>query len=215
MQKPSLLRTACDGASQLRLIDDQVNSISLRPTVPTRFPARRHTYRPQCKCSSLRDKREVYYRPTQNIRMRLGASSHSRNCPLFWTARDTYILDLRFVFYSMFLSKTVQAAFSLTRGAGGCSISPKLIFRATVSNDSGAFSVLQNMGPKVSPADADKVLREITTLFMQGRASPTDLDTNGQNLLHVCPFRLPVGSTELKLTLNAVTVLSTIHYSGS
>ncbi len=130
------------------------------------------------------------YQITKSILTRIDTSYHEQCCPRRWTAGNTYTLDIRLAFCSMLLSKTVQATISLTRAAGGCSISPKLTFRATVPSDSGAFALLSWKGRYLPQINVDDLLWEVKKLFLEGKASPTDLDTDGGNLLHVSSLGL-------------------------
>lgn len=91
----------------------------------------------------------------------------------------------------------MQAALSMTRGAGGFSISPTLTFSYVVPSGSGAFKLLDFDSTfcrdlalnKISPADirAEFEIRTqgILRLYQEGQSSPSDVDENGNTVMHV------------------------------
>lgn len=83
----------------------------------------------------------------------------------------------------------------MTRGAGGFSIGPALMFNYVVSSKTGPFLLFStplhdNADYRdVTPADIRRALevrkRKLVQLFHQGKASPSDVDENGNSVMHV------------------------------
>ena len=87
---------------------------------------------------------------------------------------------------------------SMTRGSGGFSISPALTFNYVVSSDTEPFKLLDRpfgFDPVkffycgLSTADVratlDLVRRKLFRLYQEGNASPSDVDENGNTVMHV------------------------------
>lgn len=122
------------------------------------------------------------------------ATSHHRTCPLFLISTSTATTTLRVASCGTFLAGAVEASISIIRGAGGFSISPVLRSAHVVPRDSPAFALIKRHAPKESRIlrskrkldellDAD--IHEIELLFRAGKASPYDVDLEGNTLLHV------------------------------
>lgn len=94
-----------------------------------------------------------------------------------------------------FLAGALEASISITRGAGGLSISPNLRCARLVSRDSPAFKLVDHLYPEfyvMSPkymgeleALLDTSIHGLALLFRDGKASPYDVDLEGRTLLHV------------------------------
>ncbi|MBE3043943.1 hypothetical protein IMZ48_15495 [Candidatus Bathyarchaeota archaeon] len=103
------------------------------------------------------------------------------------------------------ISVWVQASFTCTTGAGAFSISPNLSFRMVVEGSPASNEIMKMVARvyylqrKQQPeTEIVKRLataeRRILRMFHEGKASPHDRDTGGQNLQHVCfpaPWTLP------------------------
>ena len=123
-----------------------------------------------------------------------GTSSHSATCPFRYRDRriQTFGLGLRVCCF--ILSRTVQATLTVTRGAGGCSISSALKYRAIVPENSPAFEIVYSAELEFTPGIDDiqglqhrveDLLQQLKKLFRDGKASPTDICQNEGSLLHV------------------------------
>lgn len=94
-----------------------------------------------------------------------------------------------------FLAGALEASISITRGAGGLSISPNLRCARLVSRDSPAFKLVDDLSQKfyvLTPEDmgglealVDISIHGLALLFRDGKASPYDVDPEGGTLLHV------------------------------
>ena len=78
----------------------------------------------------------------------------------------------------------------MTRGAGGFSINPTLAFNSIVPSDSGPFKIMNTSFTfDASAADMQATFafkkRELLHLYQQGKASPRDIDENGNTVMHV------------------------------
>lgn len=185
MEKPSLQRAACDELQQLTGMSDRADLMSPRPPGQSALSVKGTNSLMRCTCRpSKRSSRPRLPIPTSSFC--LESTCHSQGCPLFWTAKKTHTLSLTLRVWGILLSQTVQATFSGTHPAGGCKLEMGLTFRAIVPKDAPAFRrVWRNIGNGNKHFSADVVLQEIKQLFSEGKASPTDVNANGWNLLHV------------------------------
>lgn len=87
------------------------------------------------------------------------------------------------------LSRAVQASITVTRGAGGLSISPKLTFSPIVPSNSPVFQVFTVASRIDGYYDVRThlytIVKTLERLFDKGKASPYDRDEQGDSLLHV------------------------------
>lgn len=121
-------------------------------------------------------------------------TNHLPNCPRYRYAQRKDTIGANYTYCTTILSYSITVAMSLTRGAGGLAIAPKLMLRAAVSRASPAFELLDwglsRMNHKLefqcSMDHANWILKELYTLFKNGNASPTDVLSDGTSLLHVC-----------------------------
>jgi hypothetical protein len=117
-------------------------------------------------------------------------TQHLPCCPLYACAERTDTFGAKYTYCSKALGNSIAVAISITRGAGGFAISPWLQFRAVVSEDSPAFSLLSQESACRTPWKdiekcADMILKQMYQLFQDGKASPTDVLSDGRTLLHV------------------------------
>ncbi|KAL3470051.1 hypothetical protein BJX99DRAFT_240167 [Aspergillus californicus] len=125
---------------------------------------------------------------------RVGAQSRAHRpwCPLQNQSRDLVSLNFRHNFCNRFLGFSITTSLTMTKGAGGFSISPNLQFRAVVPEDSPAFSLLQSVfrsyifdiSPMIGKSEIRRTHQELFELFHTGLASPTDTLENGDTILH-------------------------------
>ncbi|EON66425.1 hypothetical protein W97_05522 [Coniosporium apollinis CBS 100218] len=114
--------------------------------------------------------------------------THRRDCPWFRTAKRTTTLGLSLPFSAYWLNKIVQFTMTVSKGAGALSISPALIFRATVPSDSPAFKLVDSLfyrgRRQLTCVDFKNTIRQLGRLFQEDGASPGDVeDVNGETLL--------------------------------
>ena len=91
----------------------------------------------------------------------------------------------------------------MTRGSGGFSISPTLAFSPIVSSNGGAFKILDiRFEDDISAADMQATFafrkQELSRLYLEGKASPHDVDEAGNTVLHVSLGNIFPPSTQLK-----------------
>ena len=80
----------------------------------------------------------------------------------------------------------MQASFACTMGAGGASLTPSLSFRNVVAHDSPAFAIMSNFkSGNLDCRRVDKEFQDLRQLFQERRASPYDVNVDGNTLLHV------------------------------
>jgi hypothetical protein len=121
---------------------------------------------------------------------------HKPSCSYFPHADYSRSMAAQFTVYSRLVGFCIQAGWQSSRQGGWNTIAPVLRYRAVVSRNSPAFKVLDNaimtldfMTAKCS----QEQLRDIvsTTSITLSRAfgngaSPSNLDENGNGVLHVC-----------------------------
>ncbi len=187
IQKPSLVQAAFEEEQRLQSRQRKAHSRSFQ----------------RCTCRTLTKYKP--YRGPKSLRTEGSASArwnaatvastlvHRRNCPLFNDAEETKQFGLRFSFSGPLLRGVIQAAISMTRGAGGFSISPMLAFNPIVSSGTGAFKIMdiirysfQNIPPLVDmQATFTSQKQQLLRLYQEGKASPRDIDEDGNTVLHV------------------------------
>ncbi|KAM0796422.1 hypothetical protein BDR22DRAFT_893275 [Usnea florida] len=198
-QRPSLLRTVCDEVSDLDMDLGQTSMMTAQD--PSRLDPRiwkRTKQRSYCSCATLTRRKAATYSigRVDFFKTFVESSSHSVTCPLYIRTEATTTVGLKMVYYGRLLANTVRATVSIATGAGGYSINPSLKFHAVVTDDSPGFRLLQTENFKercrTTPAPQSKAvsdyfesaLQQLYELFKDGRASPTDVNVYGMNLLH-------------------------------
>ena len=126
--------------------------------------------------------------------------NHGRNCPFYRPSQKTNEVGVHFSYCGLWLARAVRASLAITTGAGGFSISPDVSFSPVVPSDSPAFTLLRRSFPnftllrRSSPDRStaidlhqhfEKQVRQLELLFRDGKASPYDLDQDGNTILHV------------------------------
>ena len=120
---------------------------------------------------------------------------HHHTCPLSATSAKTAVARFLIRGCGRLLAGAVEASISMTIGAGGLSISHHLRCAHVISRDSPAFQLVdltnqvKNLSITSSKVDLDALLnrriQELEFLFRAGKASPYDVDLQGNTLLHV------------------------------
>lgn len=185
IQKPSLIQSAYK--EQRRLQSQQLN---LRSRSLQHCTCRALTkYRPLCKSKSYRY--QGISAPRQwNAATFTSTLVHRQDCPLFEEAEEVKQFGFRVSYSGSLLAGTIQAAMSMTRGYGGFSISPMLAYNPTVSSDAAVFRILDfRFKGRTSAADMQATFvfrkQELSRLYLEGKASPRDMDEEGNTVLHV------------------------------
>lgn len=121
--------------------------------------------------------------------------SHHPTCHLFASSPSTTVARFRMKRCGAFLTGALEASISITRGAGGLSISPNLRCARLVTRDSPAFKLFDDLCWDflgLSPGDMGELealldisIHGLALLFRDGKASPYDVDLEGGTLLHV------------------------------
>ena len=122
--------------------------------------------------------------------------SHHHTCHVSASSSSTTVAKFRMKRCGTFLAGAIEASMSITRGAGGFSISPGLRFAHVVPANNPAFELLYRLrdmhfvpGQTISIVELELSLetgvQDLTRLFRDGKASPYDVDLQGNTLLHV------------------------------
>ena len=112
-------------------------------------------------------------------------AKHRANCPLKMSERGIHS-SLRYALPRWLLNLTVEAQFKMTLGAGGFSLPSSLVFKYTVSDQSPMIRLLSTF--KYESAQEriqNPILPRVRNLFLEGKASPSDVDASGNNYLNV------------------------------
>ncbi|KAI9726270.1 MAG: hypothetical protein M1835_003774, partial [Candelina submexicana] len=115
--------------------------------------------------------------------------THHRDCNHFWDLEEERNFELRISFNGFLLQGTVEAAMSMTHSPGGCSIGPMLAFSRFVPSDAGAFKLPSvHYHHEISAAEMQEAFcvrkQKLLHLFQQRKASPRDIDENGDTIMH-------------------------------
>ena len=129
---------------------------------------------------------------------------HRRDCALFNETQEAKQFGLRISFCGSLLQGAVQVAMSMTRGSGGFSISPVLAFDRIVSSNTAPFRILNfSFNGKTTAADMQATFdfrkKELLRLYQEGKASPRDIDENGNTVMHVSLLRRHSCSIQIEL----------------
>lgn len=195
LEKPSLLRDVCDEISHNGGLI-QLPSIKNSHSVLVDASSRPFFKRPTCTCRSStysigfqNPGRLRYSRRMWSGRLNAFNLSHRKDCELFKPFKKETSLHLKLMYYSGVIAGVVNASFQLTRGAGAFSLSPSLSCIRVVPHKSPAFELITlHMFDIVCPGillTSDVVIWKLRELFQDGRASPGDVNPDGQSLLHV------------------------------
>ena len=117
---------------------------------------------------------------------------HDRACSIY--SSNPTVTTARFFLgiCGALLNRAAEASISISRGAGGFSISPKIHCLRVVEYDCEAFRLVRMYDdiPSISNIKdwegfLDRIIQEIDRLFQEGQAFPYDVDLEGNTLLHV------------------------------
>ena len=150
---------------------------------------RRFSYNRSSRCSCQPSKYSLTLNNAPGLRVLLNTSSlnHHKDCPLSNYSKSEKLFKIRLWYCGGILAQAIEASIHLTRGAGGFSISPNLSFSCVVPSNSNAFRLFRSYdlirGPR--PQDLDVLIESLSRLFQDGKASPRDVDEDGNSLLHV------------------------------
>ena len=116
--------------------------------------------------------------------------NHDRDCPHSACVETSWSMRLSLACCSKFLARALQTSLSLARGAGGVALSPNLQLRCLVPSDSPAFALVMEWFPRDITLDnlmivASQRVQTLRQMFQDGKASPYDVEINGNTLLHV------------------------------
>ena len=167
---------------------------------------------PNCTCSMMkiancysRQTSRSYY-VTSDI-----CVIHDKDCMVSYKSRGTRTHKLNISVGQFLVTGAVSILYSPFHWIKGWNISPHLSFRATVSNDSPAFNIVDCFFRRferrargcdlkhyvyhcnchyakyrqILQRETNECIKELATTFRNGESSPYDVDSKGQNLLHV------------------------------
>ena len=142
-----------------------------------------------------------YFRTTSNLKWKFmfetESMSHHPTCYLFASSSSTAVAKFCVKTCGLLLSGAIEASISITRGAGGFSISPGLRCAHVVPTNNPAFELVGRLKEVFWPYTWRKIdigevelslktaIQDLARLFHDGKASPYDVDLQGNTLLHV------------------------------
>lgn len=153
------------------------------------------------RCSCKLKPESSFFQMASNSKWRftfeVGSFSHHRTCPCFARSARTTVAKLRMGGCWALLAGAIEASIAITRGAGGLSIGPNLRCAHVVPYDSPAFRLIQSIERRTLSFDLilrhiwqldtllESSIYQLQHLFRAGKASPYDVDLDGNTLLHV------------------------------
>ena len=118
--------------------------------------------------------------------------SHHLGCHLFVRSCSTTVAKICIKRCGAFLSGAIEASIAITRGAGGFSISPGLQCARVVPASNPAFELVDRISNRIRETDIGGLqlaleagIQDLARLYRDGKASPYDVDLEGDTLLHV------------------------------
>ncbi|KAL9118762.1 MAG: hypothetical protein Q9187_004691 [Circinaria calcarea] len=119
---------------------------------------------------------------------------HRRDCPLYDEIESERLVGMSISYCGTLLMGAIRASISMTRGAGGFSISPSLTFSPVVPSTAPAFALLNiRFTRDTTVNDMQQTynirLQQLSRLYSERKASPHDTDQDGNTVLHF--FRVP------------------------
>ncbi|OJJ51815.1 hypothetical protein ASPZODRAFT_163589 [Penicilliopsis zonata CBS 506.65] len=145
-----------------------------------------------------------------------GQKMHFPTCPRFRSSKQSQTNSNKWSFTSQLLGMSVSVMFASNTGNGGFSICPLLHFRAIVPYDHPSFKAIAELRkPFITIEDIENTINKLHDLFSRGKASPTDVDSNGKTILHRCCFSvdgklLPSLSRLVQYMIDAGTPLDVV-----
>lgn len=113
------------------------------------------------------------------------------NCLHSAWQESSWVVHFRLAYCGRLLAGALQASFACTTGAGGASFTPSLNLRNVVAQDSPAFVIVSKTEFEDPDRRFESQIHDLRKLFEERRASPYDIDANGNTLVHVSkPARL-------------------------
>ncbi|KAL1970379.1 hypothetical protein VTN77DRAFT_5539 [Rasamsonia byssochlamydoides] len=208
IRDPMLHQSLCNQQQQLQNeMQCEIRSTKRGTQAISRLYRREASRALECTCSR---RSLVHQHSHASVRQKpfygLRASAHDRSCPLYAFLQRAEHLEAGFTLINSYLGFSLQVVLSLTRGAGGCSISPRLNFRSIVPFDSPAFSCIKKIHSMLCDHDRHQqdildslksAPQRLLELFSDGKAAPSDLNPYGETLLHVACELIPLYRAEL------------------
>ena len=110
---------------------------------------------------------------------------HRRTCPSVSMKKSFHVYFQR-AFPRWLLSKALHFHFSISYGAGGLSISPNMKLIPVVDVCNPAWDLMRGKRrTENGVTNEDQLIPRLRQLFLEGKASPFDVDLHGCNLVHV------------------------------
>lgn len=141
-----------------------------------------------CDCKPRTKQQMIQYRigPVVFLRTTKDKARHSESCRYYIRSDHEQQYGLRFRIGTTSRRWTVQAALNYNQAAGSFSVGPTLAFKATVPWDHPAFYTLRSLRfTELSDTRCEDALKSICDMFKNGVGAPTDVNENGETLLHV------------------------------
>lgn len=200
LRKPSLLQSVCNRAAEVQDSTNELSREDRRSQTElglsgVQYPS---TALCSCKIGSTYESRNWSDGFLNLFQSSVISCIHEKGCPLRILPRKKTTIGMKYSHCGLLLSQILSFSISISRGAGGSSISPNLTFRATVSDASPAFSLLSfDEMIKVSTQNIDYLkwaTQKLYCLFREQKASPSDVNTRGETLLHVSDYLVVINS---------------------
>lgn len=190
IQRPDLLRTVVEEQERLGLITAQSTK----------------KLRKGCSCFLHTDYRRLPHRHQRsywnnvdsqkgawNLMLFSNSVDHHHKCPVYNETKHERMLGFNLSYCGTLLAAKVKASLSITRGGGGLAISPTLSFCPIVPTTAENFELFAHnvkhsflVTNDELHEDFDMPVQRLQRLYSERKASPYDVDQDGNTVLHVC-----------------------------
>ena len=197
------MRSVCEENDSLRNLPGPINERG-EDSLISRDRRRKRYQRCSCKPKHSSTYTEILSKssysattstPNWKFMFETESLSHHPDCHLFVRSCSTTVARFCMKRCGAFLSGAIEASISITRGAGGFSISPGLRCARVVPANNPAFELVHRLQDSLDPIFTTNIgeiklsletgIHDLARLFRDGKASPYDVDLQGNTLLHV------------------------------
>lgn len=188
LRKPSLLQSVCNRAAELQRTTNELLSDDRGSSAELGLSGVQSPSKALCSCmiGSTYESRNWSNGFLNLYRSSVISCIHQKGCPLRISPRKRTITGMRYSYCGLWLSQMLSFSISMSRGAGGSSISPNITFRAIVPDKSPAFSLFDPVACDLEKINYYSwVTQELYHLFTERKASPSDVNSREETLLHV------------------------------
>ena len=208
VSKPSILQSVCDEIiEEQRLLRTHSPTLSSRVSVSNKIIPYAST--PICLCHPTRYSKHWMVGSFLDV-THASHSEHSQSCPMRKFSKKTTTFKFGLNIPTWFVGRLIELTFSTTIGAGGLSISPQLSATRVIDRQASPVFILfdsvqydvwdyhmwfrSGLPFNTTQSEIESKIKDLPRLcwehYCKGEASPSDVDHEGQTVLHVCSSTL-------------------------